>query len=364
MSTMLENIPQAFDDNKVAQFEERFTRALNDAGVLLMTSVGHRLGLFNAMHGIPPMSSEELAARTDLNERYIREWLGALVAGRVIDMDPGTNTYWLPNEHAELLTDHGEANMAVYAQFLPLLGKIEDDILQCFREGGGVPYERYDRFHEVMAEDSAQTVIAALFDAILPLIDGIEDRLETGIRVLDVGCGRGRALLKLAQRFPNSQFTGYDLSAEAIGWAREQAQQAGLSNVNFEARDLSDFDETAPPQAFEFITTFDAIHDQAKPLNVLTGIRRALTNDGVYLAQDIRGTSHHHSDADHPLGAFLYAVSCMHCMTVSLAQGGEGLGTMWGRERALDYMSRAGFSRVEVNELEHDIQNDYFVCRP
>lgn len=219
-------------------------------------------------------------------------------------------------------------------------------------------------FMKSWRRDSSQTVLAALFDAILPLVDGIEDRLSNGIRVLDLGCGRGKALMKLAQRYPKSRFTGYDLSEEAIAWARAEAQNLRLTNVTFEVRDLTDFDQTGPRAAFEFITTFDAIHDQAKPLNVLTGIRRALTEDGVYLAQDIRGTSHHHSDAEHPLGAFLYAVSCMHCMTVSLAQGGEGLGTMWGRERALDYMHRAGFGTVMVHELEHDIQNDYFVCTP
>lgn len=364
MNTIMQPAFMNFNEELFADCEARLVNALNDSGMLLMVSIGHRLGLFNALQGAEPMTSVELADKTGLQERYIREWLGSLVAGRVIKTDPARGTYWLPAEWAALLSDGADVNMAVYAQFMPLLGKVEDDIIHCFREGGGVPYERYDRFHEVMAEDSSQTVLAALFDAILPLVDGIEDRLSNGIRVLDLGCGRGKALMKLAQRYPKSRFTGYDLSEEAIAWARAEAQNLRLTNVTFEVRDLTDFDQTGPRAAFEFITTFDAIHDQAKPLNVLTGIRRALTEDGVYLAQDIRGTSHHHSDAEHPLGAFLYAVSCMHCMTVSLAQGGEGLGTMWGRERALDYMHRAGFGTVMVHELEHDIQNDYFVCTP
>lgn len=364
MNSLAQPTREAFDDERFAQYEERYVNALNDAGMLLMVSIGHRLGLFDTMHGAGPLSSSALAQKTGFQERYVREWLGALVAGRVIENDPETNTYHLPNEWAALLSGAAEVTMAVYAQFIPLLGTVEDDILHCFREGGGVPYERYERFHEVMAEDSSQTVLAALFDGILPLAEGIEQRLTQGIRVLDLGCGRGKALIEMATRYPASTFTGYDLSEEAIVWARDEAQRRELRNIRFQVRDLTDFDQTAPEASFEFITTFDAIHDQAKPLNVLTGIRRALTPDGVYLAQDIRGTSHHHSDADHPMGAFLYAISCMHCMTVSLAQGGEGLGTMWGRERALDYMRRAGFSRVGVHELEHDIQNDYFVCRP
>ncbi len=364
MNSLAQPTRETFDDERFAQYEERYVNALNDAGMLLMVSIGHRLELFDTMSGAGPLSSSALAHKAGLQERYVREWLGALVAGRVIENDPETNTYYLPNEWAALLSGAAEVTMAVYAQFIPLLGKVEDDILHCFREGGGVPYERYERFHEVMAEDSSQTVLAALFDAILPLAEDIEQRLTQGIRVLDLGCGRGKALIEMATRYPASTFTGYDLSEEAILWARGEAQKRGLRNIRFQVRDLTDFDQMAPEASFEFITTFDAIHDQAKPLNVLTGIRKALTPDGVYLAQDVRGTSHHHSDADHPMGAFLYAVSCMHCMTVSLAQGGEGLGTMWGRERALDYMQRAGFGRVGVYELEHDIQNDYFVCRP
>lgn len=352
------------DEEKLARFEERFVGALNDGGMLLLCSLGHRLGLFDTLGDAGVVTSEELARAAGLDERYVREWLGGMVAGRVMETDPESGRYWLPAEHSQLLGRRGEVNMAVYAQFLPLLGSVEEDILACFRQGGGVPYERFHRFHEVMAEDSAQTVLSALFDDILPLVEGLAGRLERGIRVLDVGCGRGRALMAMAERFPASRFSGYDLSREATDWAREEAHRQGLDNVQFEAVDVTDFDRSAPEAAFEFITTFDAIHDQARPLNVLRGIRRALTDDGVYLAQDIRASSHHHGDIDHPMGAFLYAASCMHCMTVSLAQGGEGLGTMWGRERALDYMHRAGFGSVQLHELEHDIQNDYFVCRP
>lgn len=364
MNTMAQPAVRGFDESVFASNEERYVKALNDAGMLLMVSIGHRLGLFDVLSDGRAVTSHSLAELTGLQERYLREWMGALVAGRLLQTDPQTATYWLPAEWASLLSGSAEVNMAVYAQFIPLLGSVEDDIIRCFREGGGVPYERYNRFHEVMAQDSGQTVLAALFDAILPLVPDIEMRLQQGIRVLDLGCGRGRALIRMAERFPASRFTGYDLSEEAIAWARAQAEEKGLRNLQFHVRDVTDFDKTATEGSFEFITTFDAIHDQAKPLNVLVGIRRSLTDDGVYLAQDIRGSSHHHSDADHPLGDFLYAVSCMHCMTVSLAQGGEGLGTMWGRERALEYMGKAGFGSVEVKELEHDIQNDYFICRP
>lgn len=352
------------DPAAVDGFEERLVAALNEAGMLLMTSIGHRLGLFSVLAGSTRMTSEGLAERTGFTERYIREWLGAMTAARIVVLDARTGTYRLPPEHAALLTDDGPANMGVYAQFIPMMSQVEDDVIDCFRNGGGVPYERFRRFHAVMAEDSGQTVLAALFDHILPLAPGLTARLEAGIRVLDAGCGRGKALIAMAERYPRSAFTGYDLSGEAIDWARNQVRARGLDNVQFQVRDLSDFEETAMPAAFELVTTFDAIHDQPHPMSLLRGIRRALTDDGVYLAQDIRAHSHHHQNVDHPLGAFLYALSTMHCMTVSLAQGGEGLGTMWGREKALEYMKAAGFGDVRVHELEHDMQNDYFVCRP
>lgn len=345
-------------------FEERLVYALNEAGALLMISLGHRSGLLAGMAGAGWLTSERLASKCSLDERYVREWLNGLTAARVLESDPAAGTYRLPDAHADLLTDRGEANLAVYAQFVPLLGSVEDDVLDCFRRGGGVPYERFRRFHEVMAEDSGQTVLPALVDHILPLVPDLIERLEAGIYVLDVGCGRGMALMLMAERFPASHFVGYDFSQEAVDWARARAAKLGLSNVLFEVRDVGDLDDTAEPGVFDLVTTFDAIHDQAKPLNVLIGIRRSLAEGGVYLAQDIRGTSHPHLDADLPLGPFLYAVSTMHCMTVSLAQGGEGLGTMWGRERARDYLTRAGFGRIECHELEHDPQNDYYVARP
>ncbi|MGH7710938.1 MAG: class I SAM-dependent methyltransferase, partial [Gemmatimonadaceae bacterium] len=137
----------------------------------------------------------------------------------------------------------------------------------------------------------------------------------------------------------------------------------GLRNVEFVSLDLSAFDETAKPDAFDFITTFDAIHDQAKPLRVLKGIHRALKPDGVYLMQDISGTGNVHEDVAHPIGTFLYTVSCMHCMTVSLAQGGEGLGAMWGEVKTREYLARAGFRSVETHRLAHDIQNNWYVVR-
>ncbi len=352
------------DPDRMAAFEERLIYALNEGGMLQLISLGHRTGLLNRLADGVTVTSESVACDTKLDERYVREWLGGLTVAGVLEHEHESKTYRLPPEYGDLLSDRGESNLAVLSQFLPLLGTVEDDIVDCFRNGGGVPYSRYGRFHEIMAEDSGQTVLPALFDAILPLAPEITGRLQTGgMRALDLGCGRGRVLMKMAERYPASEFVGYDLSEDAIGWARDCAAERGLDNVYFEVRDLTDFDCTAEEDTFDFVTTFDAIHDQAQPLNVLKGVRCTLKPDGVYLAQEIHASSHHHHDREHPLGPMLYTISIMHCMTVSLAQGGEGLGTMWGRERARDYFARAGFDNVEVYQLPHDIQNDYWVLR-
>jgi len=351
-----------FDTAKAEAFAGKVLTALNNGALCLMVSIGHRTGLLDIMSQLPPARSEEIAARAALNERYVREWLGAMVTGGGVDFDPASHCYSLPPEHAAFLTRAAAAdNMAVFGQYIGVLGAVEDDIVDCFRKGGGVPYERFPRFHEVMAEDSGQSVLSSLESHILPLVPGLTERLVRGIRVLDAGCGRGRILMRLAELYPQTRFVGMDLSSEATAHGRDEAAKAGLSNIEFVAADLSTFDTTAEPQAFDFVTTFDAIHDQAKPLNVLKGIHRTLKSDGVYLMQDISGTSHVDKDIEHPIGTFLYTISCMHCMTVSLAQGGEGLGAMWGEEKTREYLRMAGFHSITTHRLAHDIQNNWYV---
>jgi ubiquinone/menaquinone biosynthesis C-methylase UbiE len=352
------------DPQKAQAFAGRLLDTLNSGALCLMASIGHRTGLFDAMRNQPPMTSDEIARRAGLNERYVREWLGAMVTAGVVDVEPSTVSFTLPPEHAAFLTRAAAAdNVSVFTQYISLLGSVEDAIVDCFKAGGGVPYERFPRFHEVMAEDSGQSVLSSLESHILPLVPGLTDHLGRGIRALDVGCGRGRTLIRFAELFPRSRFVGMDFSEEAVREARRDASARGLTNIEFVTVDLSNFDERAEPESFDFITTFDAVHDQARPLNVLKGIHRALAGDGLYLMQDIKGSSHVFNNISHPIGTFLYTVSCMHCMTVSLAQGGEGLGAMWGEEKTREYLQRAGFRSVEKHELAHDIQNNWYVVR-
>ena len=349
------------DEAKAQAFAGQMLSNLNGAAVALMTSIGHRVRLFDTLAGMPPSTSDQIARAASLNERYVREWLGAMVTGRVIEYDPANQTYWLPAEHAAVLTRAAiPNNVASIAQFIPMLGSVEDEIVRSFVSGGGVPYSSYPRFHEVTAEATDMTTVFGLLDSILPLIPNAIDNLRKGISVLDVGCGRGRALMLMAEKFPQSNFTGYDFSTEAITNANREANERGLSNVRFEVKDVAD---TKEAERYELITAFDAIHDQAAPRDVLKGIARALKPGGTFLMQDIRASSHLDKNMDHPLGPFTYTVSCLHCMTVSLALGGEGLGTAWGEEKALELLAEAGFNNVDVRQLQHDIINNYYIAQ-
>ena len=355
---------QSVNTTKAPAFAERLLTIFNDGALCLMISIGHRTGLLDAMRGAAPASSTEIAAKAGLNERYVREWLGAMVTGRIVNVDPATKQFSLPPEHAAFLTRAaGADNIGLFTQYIALLGSVEDEIVECFKKGGGVPYAKFPRFHEVMAEDSGQSALSSLETHIVPLIPRLAEKLTNGIQVLDLGCGRGRIINRLAELYPKSRFTGMDLSSEAVLSAWEEAAEKKLRNIEFIVTDLSHFDETAESESFDLIATFDAIHDQAKPLNVLRGIHRALRSNGIYLMQDIKGSSDIHKNLDHPLGPALYTVSCMHCMTVSLAHNGEGLGAMWGEEKTREYLAKAGFRLVEKNELAHDIQNNWYVVR-
>lgn len=350
---------QTFDATKAEAFAERLLNTLNSGALTLMTSIGHRTELFDTMAELPPATSQEIADAAGLNERYVREWLGAMVTGGFVEYDPIAQTYELPAEHAAFLTRAAASNnLALFAQFPPMLALVEDQIIDCFYKGGGVPYSAFKRFHSVMAEATDQVTVAPLLDRVLPLIPGLTEALQNGIDVLDLGCGSGRVLNTLAATFPQSRFTGYDFSSETIATANAEAQRLKLSNVQFQIQDAATIEEY---DRYDLITTFDAIHDQAKPDRVLQNIYRSLRPDGIYLMQEIRAATNVESNLQHPLAPYFYTVSCMHCMTVSLAYGGMGLGAMWGQETALRMLAEAGFKRVEIKQLPQDIVEDYYI---
>jgi 2-polyprenyl-3-methyl-5-hydroxy-6-metoxy-1,4-benzoquinol methylase len=268
----------------------------------------------------------------------------------------------LPAEHAASITRAaGPGNLATMSEFFGSLWNVEDEIIDSFQNGGGVSYARFPRFQEVMANESRAVVDATLLDVTLPLIDGLVARLQEGITAADIGCGQGHAINVMARAFPNSRFTGYDFSEEGVAAGRAEAKAWGLTNATFEARDAAQLGATAQ---YDFITAFDAIHDQAQPRKVLRAIHDALKPDGTFLCVDIAGDSTHAGNMDHPLGLALYSISTFHCMTVSLALGGEGLGTMWGEQQARELLAEAGFTDVRAEHVEADILNVYYICKP
>ena len=352
---------ETIDQAKAQEFAGSLVGALNNGFNTLMISVGQRTGLFDTLATLPPSTSEQIARATGLNERYVREWLGGMTVSRIVEHDAQNGTYYFPREHAASLTRAaGPGNLASFAEFLAQMGKVEDDIVEAFHKGAGVPYAKYDKFQQLMRQESAQVFDATLIDVTLPLVDGLVDSLKAGIDVADVGCGAGHAINIMAREFPSSRFTGYDFSEEGVGIGRAEAQEWGLTNATFEVKDVSTLDGS---KKFDLITVFDALHDQAQPRKVLNRIAGSLKPGGVFLCADIAGDSNHAGNMDHPLGATMYAISTFHCMTVSLALDGEGLGTMWGQQKARELLREAGFTSVEEKFVEGDIMNVYYICR-
>jgi 2-polyprenyl-3-methyl-5-hydroxy-6-metoxy-1,4-benzoquinol methylase len=353
-------LPMKLDEARAGAFADEIGRTLNAGAVAVMISIGHRAGLFDVLARMASATSPAIAAAATLAERYVREWLAVMVTGGIVTYDPRRRTYTLPAEHAASLTRDGAlGNLAVYAQSVAMMGAMQESILDCFETGAGLRYEDYPRFHQIMAEDSAQTVTAQLTSNILPLVDGLEAALARGIDVLDAGCGSGSALLALAARFPRSRFTGYDLCADAIEAAKAAVHQSGLDNVHFAKRDLG---ELAEASAYDLVTSFDAVHDQPDPQDLLRRLHRALRPGGTYLMQDIGGSARLENNGDFAMAPLLYAISCVHCTPVSLGQGGAGLGTMWGWETALEMLRNAGFTDIGKHVLPHDPMNVWFVA--
>lgn len=349
------------DVDATAAFAARAEEIVNDAMLALMLSVGFRTRLLDVMAGLDPSTSEEVAAAAGLHERYVREWLGAMVTGGIVEYDPVARSYHLPGERAASLTRAaGPRNMAAWATFVGFLAPVEDQIVDCFRNGGGVPYSAFPKFVKAMSRQSRVLFDNALVSAILPLVPGLVGLLREGIDVADVGCGAGRAVNVMAREFPASRFVGYDFLDEAVAVARAEAAGMGLSNARFEVKDAATLDGG---ERFDLVTSFTAVHDQARPRDMLRGIAVSLKPGGVYLCMDSGLSSEVEDNVGRRFASFAYTLSTMHCMTVSLAEGGEGLGDAWAGPQALRLFAEAGFATVEKHNPEWHEGFDYYACR-
>jgi ubiquinone/menaquinone biosynthesis C-methylase UbiE len=353
-------------------FSRKMADILNFGSLNLAMAIGYRTGLFDILDAFDtPQTLASVAERSGLNARYIREWLGIMSTGGIVELtreEGQESKYFLPKEHAAFLTrSAGNSNMAVYTQEIPLLTTCSmEQVIKGFQTGEGVPYSHYPKFQAFMTELSNAKHRQVLVDKFLPSVDDgkLIPRLEAGIRVCDFGCGEGVALLLMAKAFPKSRFVGIDISEEAIEVARKGATKEELKNVELLIQDGALLeDDPILEGCFDYITAFDAIHDQTAPLMALRSVRHLLARGGIFSMVDIAAKSEHIDNMNHPMGPFLYTVSLMHCMPVGLVNGGTGLGMMWGQEKAVEMLKEAGFESVEVLEMKHDPFNLHYLCR-
>jgi ubiquinone/menaquinone biosynthesis C-methylase UbiE len=352
-------------------FSRKMIDILNYGALNLAIAIGYRAGLYEVLDAFDrPHTLKTLSEKSGLSARYIKEWLGVMVCGGIVEMSEkdGESTYFLPKAHGDILTRRaGSNNLGVYAQEIPILTTCAMEAVQAgFRTGEGVNYEHYSRFQSFMSELAIAKHQKVLIDKFLPTVDGggMVCRLREGIRVCDLGCAEGTALLLMAKAFPASRFTGIDLSMEAVERARAAATNEGLSNVEFLALDAAALESNGAFHGlFDYVTAFDAIHDQTQPLEAIKGVHHMLAEGGAFSMIDIAARTHLGDNVSHPMGAFLYTVSLMHCMPVGLVDGGAGLGMMWGREMAVDLLKAGGFQDIQVLEMADDPFNLHFFCR-
>jgi SAM-dependent methyltransferase len=347
------------DMARVEEFSERMFGLYRDGMVTMMIDLGHRTGLFsNAAEG--PATSEELAARAGLHERYVREWLGALVTAGIVSYDADSSSYELPPEHAACLAGDGPFNLAPLAQVNTHLGQHLHQVARAFRHGGGVSYAEFrPEFTDVMDAASRGTFDTLLVDAWVPVVPGLGERLASGARLADVGCGTGHAIAVLAAAYPSSMFVGYDIAADAIDRARAEVDAEGLINARFEVEDVARFDVDEP---FDVVMSIDAIHDQVDPSAVIGRIHAALRSGGTYVMVEPAASSQLEDNIANPLAPWIYGVSTLHCLTVSLAGGGAGLGTAWGEQRAREMLTAAGFGDISTRPAPGDPLDTIFVA--
>lgn len=347
------------DKQRAQQFAGRLIGIYTGSVLTKLINIGYETGLFDvAANG--PGTSYQIAERAGLNERYVREWLGAMVTGGVFTYDPASQSYSFPPEHAAFLTGHTARNAAPMSKLLDHFAKHLPQLVDCFRSGGGVPYAAFrPDFTEQMDDIWRRIYDESLVIGFLAAVPDLPESLTAGIRVADIGCGTGHAVNLMAQEYPRSTFVGYDIADDAIARAKEEARAMGLSNAHFEVLDVASLPDEP---RFDLITAFDAIHDQVDPATVLRRVNAALAPEGVFLMIDFKFSSHVEQNMGNLFAPLYYGISTMHCMTVSLADGGAGLGTVWGVELAQRMLAEAGFTRVDVLDSPRP-QNCIYVCR-
>lgn len=352
------------DMEKAQKTAEQVFGLLGGALVSGMIYLGDRLGLYAAMRDAGAFTSAGLAAKTGLHERWLREWLQGQAAAGLIDY-AGDGRFALSPETALVLADETSPFfLAGGFCALPQQMAVLERLPESFRNGLGLPYD-------ALGPEGARGVErllapwfrTQLVPVALPKLEGVSARLGSGAKVADVGCGSGVALIELAKNYPRSQFHGYDISSYALGRAEANKAQAGAGNVKFHDARAEPLNDDA---SFDFITTFDCIHDMAHPEVVIRAIRKALKPDGTWLIADIHGEDTFEKNlSDNPLAPLMYGFSVLCCMSSAMSEaGGAGLGTLGFTEAVARKMTAdAGFTRFKSHDFNNPI-NAYYEVRP
>ncbi|MGH3109497.1 MAG: class I SAM-dependent methyltransferase [Gaiellaceae bacterium] len=356
---MKAELEQQIDDAAVEEFAEKVLLDYAGANAFFMASIGDRLGLFEELAESGAATSEELAGRTGLHERYLREWLGGMAAGGYLEHDPSSTRYALPAAHVPVLAE--EAGPAFFGcaffDFSTNFGDTYHQLLDAFRSGGGVSQESYGaEVAQSIERFTAPWFEHMLVEEWLPQMPVVGKKLTEGATVCDIGCGRGRALIKLASAFPLSTFVGLDVYEPAVRAAAAAAEEAGVADrTRFEVKDASQ----GLGGRYDVITTFDVVHDSVDPAGMLRAIRAGLDSDGRYVCVEINAADRPEENAG-PLGTVLYGLSLAYCLPVSLAEGGAGLGTLGLPESRLRELAiDAGFSEVRRLPIENPFNSVY-----
>ena len=332
------------DMDKVHEF---VGKAMGDLGSALTASlvvIGDKVGLYRAMAGAGPLTSEELAKRTDTGERLVREWLSAQAAAGYVEYDRATKSYTLPDAHAAALTDETSPACVLGGfQGMTSAMKAEPKVTEAFKNGGGVGWHEHDPgLFEGTERFFRPGYLANLVESWIPALDGVQEKLEAGAKVADIGCGHGASTIIMARAFPNSTFVGFDYHAESIASARERAAEAGLSDrVTFEVAAA----KTYPGTDFDLVTFFDCLHDMGDPVGASEHVRKSLKPDGTWLLVEPFANDDL-ADNLNPIGRVFYSVSTLVCTPASLSQEvGLGLGAQAGEGQLGEVVKRAGFTR-------------------
>jgi len=351
------------DMAKVEELYGSFFSKIEGAFTCVLGHLGDKLGLYSTLAQTGPMTSEELATRTELDERWVREWLRQQSAAGLVSFED--EKFHLGPEAAEIFGREESSlfGAGIFDTVVGLLGTL-DGLEESFRTGVGSPYDSYGKLTCQGIERTFKPFYRTrLTQEVFPAMEDLVPKLEGSAKVADVGCGAAAALVEMAKVYPNTQFHGFDNSRVALARARENVDAAGIANLTIHDTTHKQLEEDG---SYDLITTLDCIHDMTYPAETIAAIKRSLKPDGTWFVADIRGHGSHAENLDQqPFAGMLYGFSVMCCMRAALAtRDGAGLGTLGFPEPVAREMAKeAGFTRFTKHDFQNPL-NDYYEIRP